>query len=114
MKPNAHFEFPLHNQFALNPLYDRYKKLIKWAIHSVLNANSFINVATGLIPLSVETLSYIMRIVCLISFPGLAPRIVSLRLSQKTPLPYQVQLVLRSIHQILTRLPNLLSPSPSP
>lgn len=44
--------------------------------HSVRITNSLIKVSTGWIPLTFETLSYIMRNLCLISFPGLAPRIV--------------------------------------
>lgn len=52
-----------------------------------LITNSLIKVFTELIPLSVETLSDIMRIVCFISFPGVASRLVSVRQSEKFPLP---------------------------
>lgn len=106
MNPNTYFElhFPLHNQLAINLLYQHYKKLIKWAIHSVLITNSLIKVSTALLPLSVDTLSYIIRIVCLTNFPHLVPRIVSIRQSQKTTLSYQGHLVPRFIHQMYTHI----------
>lgn len=52
-----------------------------------LITNSLIKESTELIPPSVETPSYIMRIVYFISFPVLASRLVSIRQSQKSPLP---------------------------
>ena len=86
------------------------KKLIKWAIYSVPIVNSLIKVSTELIPLSVDPLSYMMRIVCLISVPGLAPRIFSIRQLKDCFLTKFILSHDLSTKSIYPFLPNLLNP----